>query len=54
MLRENILDVLEARFKHLPYGVREKIQEIQTEARLRKLLRQAALVASLEAVAEKM
>ncbi len=53
-LREDILDVLEARFKHVPYEVREKIQEIQPEARLRKLLRQAAVVERLETFAESM
>ena len=48
MLREDILDILEARFKHVPYGVRDNIQKIPTEVRLRKLLRQAAVVESME------
>jgi len=46
-LREDILDVLEARFDAVPYPLRERIQAVQAEAVLKKLLRQAALVASL-------
>ena len=53
-LREDILDVLEARFKHVPYEVREKIQAIELEARLKRLHRQAVLVESLEAFAEQL
>ena len=53
-LREDILDVLEARFKHVPYEVREKIQEIQLGARLKTLHRQAVVVESLEAFAEQL
>jgi predicted transposase YdaD len=48
-LREDILDILEARFDRVPYAVREKIQEIQAEPRLKKLHRQAVLAKSLDA-----
>jgi len=54
MLREDILDILAARFQDVPYAVREKIQETESEARLRKLHREAVLVASLEAFAQSM
>ena len=52
-LREGILDILEARFKDVPYALREKIREIQTEVRLKKLHREAVLVERLETFAEK-
>ena len=51
-LREGIFDILEARFKDVPYALREKIREIQTEARLKKLHREAVLVEKLETFAE--
>ena len=51
-LREDILDVLEARFERVPYAVREKIQEIQTEPRLKELHHQAVLVKNLDAFAK--
>ena len=54
MLRESVLDILDARFQDVPYAVREKIQEIAPEARLRKLLRQAVSAGSLEAFAEQL
>jgi hypothetical protein len=50
-LREDILDILEARFKDVPYELRESIQEIAQETRLKRLHRQAVLVDSLEAFA---
>ena len=53
MLREGILDILEARFKEVPYALRETIQEIPQETRLRNLHRQAVLVEDLEAFATK-
>lgn len=53
-LREDILDALEARFKHVPYEVREKVQAIEPEARLKRLHRQAVLVENLEAFAEEL
>ena len=54
MLREDVLDILEERFEDVPYALREKVQEIQTEPRLKKLLRQAIRVQSLEAFAKQL
>ena len=51
-LREGVLDILEARFERVPYAVREKIQEIQTEVRLKELHHQAVLVKNLDAFAK--
>jgi hypothetical protein len=48
-LREDVLEILEARFKRIPYGLNEKVQKISTEARLRRLHRRAVLVKSVEA-----
>jgi hypothetical protein len=52
MLREGILDILEARFKQAPYAVRQSLTDIKSESRLRKLHRQAVLARSLERFAE--
>jgi len=54
MLREDVLDILEERFEDVPYALREKVQEIQTEPRLKKLLRHAIRVQSLEAFAKQL
>lgn len=50
-LREGVLVILEARFRDVPYALREKVQAIQAESRLKKLLCQAALAESLKAFA---
>lgn len=47
-LREDILDILEARFGEVPGEVREKIETLSDEARLKSLHRRAALTSSLE------
>jgi hypothetical protein len=52
MLREGILDILEARFKQVPYPVRQSLADIKSEPRLRKLHRQAVLAQSIERFAE--
>jgi predicted transposase YdaD len=54
MLREGILDILEARFQDGPYALREKIQEIPQETRLKTLHHQAVSVESLEAFAKRL
>ena len=54
MLREDVLDILEERFNDVPYALREKIQEIQAEPRLKKLLLQAVRVPSLDAFAKEL
>lgn len=51
MLREGILDILEARFKDVPYALREAIREIPQETQLRRLHREAVLAESLGAFA---
>ena len=53
-LREGVLDILEARFKSVPYGLREKLQGIQAESRLRRLHREAVLVENLDAFGAKL
>jgi hypothetical protein len=47
--REDVIEILEARFATVPYAVRERIQAIADEAELKRLHRQAALVESLNA-----
>ena len=54
MLQEAVLDLLEERFNDVPYALREKIQEIQAEPRLKKLLLQAVRVPSLDAFAKEL
>ncbi len=48
-LREDILDVLEARFGAIPYGIREHVAVVVNEAELKRLHRQAAITPGLEA-----
>lgn len=47
-LREDIIEVLEARFGELPYELREAIQAIANDTALKRLLRLAAVVTGLE------
>jgi hypothetical protein len=53
-LREGVLDILEARFQSVPCGLREKLQEIRAESRLRRLHREAVLVENLDAFGAKL
>lgn len=47
--REDIIEVLEARFGEVPYAIREQVLVVAGEAELKRLHRQAALAANLEA-----
>jgi flagellar biosynthesis/type III secretory pathway protein FliH len=49
-LREDILEIVKARFGEVPYELRETIQRLESEAELKKLLRQAAVVPSIGAL----
>ena len=44
--REDILEVLEARFSTVPYTVTERLKQMEDLARLKVLLRQACTAAS--------
>ena len=46
-LRENVLDIIQARFGEVPYALREHILALGDEAELKRLLRQSALVNTL-------
>ena len=46
-LREDIIEVLEARFGEIPYALREQILAVVGEAELKRLHRQAVLVTDL-------
>ena len=48
-LREAVIDALEARFGEIPYQTREAIGHVSTGAELKKLLRLAVTVKSLDA-----
>lgn len=50
-MQASILDFLEARFERVPRGLREAVESIQEEARLRQLVRAAARCADLESFA---
>ncbi|MFU8894739.1 MAG: hypothetical protein ACNA8L_14060 [Luteolibacter sp.] len=50
-LRENVLEVLELRFESIPAGLREAIDELADEVKLRQLHRHAIQCATLEAFA---
>lgn len=52
--REDILEVLEARFGEAPYELRERILAVTQEAELKRLHRQSALAESLEAFRAKL
>jgi hypothetical protein len=52
--QEDILDVLQARFGEVPYGLRERIQAIADEAELKRLHRQSALAESMPAFQSKL
>ncbi len=47
-LREDILDVLDARFGEVPGEIRETVAGLEEEARLKSLHRHAALAGSVE------
>jgi len=47
-IREDILDLLAARFSPVPYGLQETIARITDETTLRRLIRHAALLPSIE------
>ena len=47
--QEDILEALATRFGAVPYELRERVQAIQEEGTLKRLLRQAVLAPSLEA-----
>jgi len=47
-LRTAALDVLEVRFGELPYGLREEIKALETDAILKKLPSMAAMAVDLE------
>jgi flagellar biosynthesis/type III secretory pathway protein FliH len=53
-LREDILEIVKARFGEVPYGLRERIQAIADEAELKRLHRQAALAESMSAFQSKL
>jgi predicted transposase YdaD len=46
---EAVLDALEARFGEIPYATREAVNHVGSDAALRKLLRLAVTVKSLDA-----
>lgn len=48
-VRDAVLEVLSARFDKVPVDVRQALERVRSEARLRRLLRAAATVPSLEA-----
>ena len=52
--REDILDVLEARFGEAPYELRERILAVTQEAELKRLHRESALAESIEAFRAKL
>jgi hypothetical protein len=52
--REDIIEVLEARFAPVPYELRERILAIAEEAELKRLHRQAALAESLQVFQSKL
>jgi hypothetical protein len=47
-LQENVLDIIQARFGEVPYALRERILALADEVELKRLLRQAVLVQTLE------
>jgi flagellar biosynthesis/type III secretory pathway protein FliH len=47
-MRYDVVEILEARFKKVPYGLKSAIRTVKDRKRLRLLLRQAATVASLK------
>jgi hypothetical protein len=47
-LQEDVLDILQARFGEVPYALRERILALADEVELKRLLRQAVLVQTLE------
>ena len=47
--QEDILEALATRFGEVPYELRERVQAIQEEGTLKRLLRQAVLAPSVEA-----
>ena len=51
-LREDTLEVLEARFGEVPYAIRERIETVGDEAELKRLHRQAALTPGLTAFSQ--
>ena len=52
--REDILDVLEARFGEMPYELRERVLAVTQEAELKRLHRQSALAESMAAFRAKL
>ena len=46
--REDVIDALEARFGEVPYQLREAINHIDDDKRLRELLRKAVVVKNLD------
>jgi len=51
-LREDILDVLEARFGEVPYALRERVAALSDEAELKRWHRQAAITPGLAAFSQ--
>jgi flagellar biosynthesis/type III secretory pathway protein FliH len=47
-VRDDVLEILEARFKRVPAGLKKTLKTIEDRKRLKLLLRQAATVASMK------
>ena len=52
--REDIIEVLEARFGEAPYDLRERLLAVTDEAELKRLHRQSALAETMEAFKAKL